>query len=101
MKSLTTTYPTKKILKIIVAALSLSFVMYSFAIASTTVTISDARVMNKNIQELRTELATLESDYYTLVNDLSLDQAYAEGFVADTGVSFAHVNETTLVAYRN
>jgi hypothetical protein len=91
----------KKTLNILVSATLLSFVLYSFAIASTTVHISDAKLMNEDILELRTELASLESSYYTMVNDLSLDQAYSEGFVSDTGVHFAHVNQTTLVAYRN
>lgn len=103
MKTLTHTinHSAKKVLKVLVAVLTLSFVMYSFAIASTTISISDSSLMNSDIQDLQTEIAGLESTYYTMINELSLEQAGVEGFIEEESVQFAHVNTATLVAYNN
>lgn len=84
-----------------VSTLILSFVMYSFAIASTTISVSDSSVMSSNIQDLQTEIASLESSYYTMINELSLEQAQAEGFVEEETIQFAHVNTSTVVALNN
>ena len=84
-----------------VAVLLLSFVMYSFAIASTTISISDSSLMSSDIQDLQTEIASLESTYYTMINELSLEHAEAEGFIEEESVQFAHVSSSTFVAYNN
>lgn len=97
----TISYSAKKIFTVILSAIALSFLMYSFAIASTTVTISDAQLMNHNIQELHTEIAGLESEYYTMINELSIEQATKEGFVEDADVAFAYVESSNYVAYNN
>ena len=99
--SRTITYSAKKIFTVLVAALLLSFVLYSFAIASTAVSIADSSVTNRSIQELRTEISELESTYYTMIDDLSLEQALEEGFVEDERAVFARVNSKTVVAYNN
>lgn len=95
------TYQNKKIATSLLSGITILFLLYSFAIASTTVNVSDAKLKDQSIQELRTELASLESNYYTMVNELSLDQALEEGFIENEEIRFAHVNQTTLVAYRN
>jgi|AntRauTorckE6833_2_1112554.scaffolds.fasta_scaffold96709_1 hypothetical protein len=103
MKISTTTinYSSKKVLTFVVAALVLSFGMYSFAIASTTISISDSSLINTDIQDLQTEIAELESSYYVMINELSLEQAMTEGFYEEESVQFAHVYPSTLVAYNN
>lgn len=97
----TINYSAKKALTVLVAVLAVSFVMYSFAIASTTISISDSSLMSSNIQDLQTEIATLESSYYTMINELTLQQAMEEGFIEEESVQFAHVNSATIVAYNN
>ncbi len=94
-------YNPRKIVRSLTIGIAILFVLYFFAIASTTVNVSDAKIKNQNVQELRTELASLESTYYTMVNELSLNHAIEEGFIESNEISFAHVNQTTLVAYRN
>ncbi len=84
-----------------VSAFAISFGLYSFAIASTTVNAADSNVLNGDIQELRTEIAELEGSYYAMMS--TIDEAYAlqEGYSLAENVSFAQVDQTTLVAYRN
>ena len=103
MKTLSTTITTsaKKVFTTMLAVIVCSFALYSFAIASTTVSISDSEIMNGKIQDVRTEIASLEGEYYTLINKLSLEEAQAEGFVKKEAVRFAHVQESTFVAYNN
>lgn len=99
--SRTIRYSGKQLLKSLLAGIILSFMLYSFAIASTTVTVSDSRSLNEDIQDLRTEIAELEGNYYTMINDLSVEQALAQGFTQDEHVSFAYVDKATYVAYNN
>lgn len=103
MKTITTTISTraKKIFTTMVAVILCSFALYSFAIASTTVSVADSKIMSGKIQDLRTEIASLESSYYTMISGLSLEQAQAEGFVAKEATGFAQVNEARFVAYNN
>ncbi len=93
------TYNTRRSLSFIIAGIILSFVLYSFAIASTTVSIADSSVTSRSIQELRTEVSELESKYYMMIDELSIEQAVEEGFVKDERAVFAHVNQSTVVAY--
>ena len=97
----TISYSAKKVFTVLIAALLLSFAMYSFAIASATINISDSNILNDDIQELRTEIAGLEGSYYSMIDGLSIQQAQVEGFVHDDRVVFAHVNDATFVAYNN
>jgi hypothetical protein len=103
MKTISTTITNKakQVFTTLLAVIVCSFALYSFAIASTTVSISDAKIMNGKIQDLRTEIAGLESEYYAMINDLSVEQAQIEGFVQKDTVRFAKVNESTYVAYNN
>ena len=95
------TYNPRKAFALILSGLALSFVLYSFAIASTTVSIADSSVTSRSIQELRTEVSELESTYYMMIDQLTIEQAVEEGFVEDERAVFAHVNQSTVVAYNN
>jgi hypothetical protein len=78
-----------------------SFVVYAFAIASTTIAVADSNVLNGNIQELRTEVAELEGTYYAMVSAMNQDHAQREGFTLEEDVVFAKLNQDTVVAYRD
>lgn len=82
-------------------AFAVSFVVYAFAIASTTIAVADSNVLNGNIQELRTEVAELEGTYYAMVSVMNEDHAQREGFMLEEDVVFAKLNQDTVVAYRN
>lgn len=95
------TFRTPKIFTSMVIAIVLSFGLYSFAIASTTVDVADSNVLNSDIQELRTEIAELEGNYYAMVSQMNEEHALTDGFSVDEDVAFARATQETVVAYRN
>ena len=76
-----------------------SFVLYGFAIASTTLSIADADTSNNDINELQTEIAELEVEYFDMIHELSLDEAELHGFTEVGNVRYARIDETKTVAY--
>lgn len=97
----TIAYSGRKIFSYLCGAIILSFALYSFAIASVTVHISDMQALDSDIENLRTEIAELERDYFTMVNNLTLNEALELGFTQDEYVSFAYVNKAQYVALNN
>ncbi len=89
----------QQLLSMVIAGIILSFVLYSYAIASTTLSISDAKNTNSEITELQTEIAELELEYYQMINAISLTQAEELGFDETKEVHYATINPTTNVAY--
>lgn len=76
-----------------------SFVLYSYAIASTTLAISSAEDMNHDIADLQTDIAELELHYYSLLNDISLEGASRLGLKEASSVEYAKIAPETTVAY--
>lgn len=89
----------KNILNILVSLIVVSFILYGFAIASTTVSIADANTYNRDINELQTEIAELEIEYFEIINTLSLEEAEKNGFSEISKLHYARVDETKTVAY--
>ena len=89
----------KKIFSTFVLGIVVSFVVYGFGIASTTLSIADAETHNHEINELQTEIAELEIAYFEMINNLSVDEAIVYGFNEVTEVKYAHINTTQSVAY--
>lgn len=100
LNTLKSTYhQRKKVFHALCTGLVLSFVCYSFAIASTTLSISESKDHNTQIQDLQTEIAELELAYFDMINTLSLEGAYEYGFDETPEVHFAHIEKNTSVAY--
>lgn len=89
----------KKLVKVLVFSIMFSFISYSFAIASTTLSVSESKSHNQDIQQLQTEIAELEAEYFTIISGLSLDGAKHYGFDETSSVHFAHLEPNTQVAY--
>ena len=83
----------------LIGGIILSFVLYGFAIASTTLSVADAETSNHNINELQTEIAELEVLYFSMINQLSLDQAASHGLNQVDTLKYVRVNQPTSVAY--
>ncbi|MCI5050998.1 MAG: hypothetical protein MRY57_01680 [Candidatus Pacebacteria bacterium] len=89
----------KKIFLALVGGICCSFLMYGFGIASTTISVADAKTHNHSIAELQTEIAELEIEYFERINALSLEEAGVLGMVEDKKVLYAHLEQETKVAY--
>jgi flagellar basal body-associated protein FliL len=89
----------KKLLKVVLGSILVLFVCYGFAIASTTISIADAQTHNQDINELQTEIAELEIEYFEIVNTLSLGEAEILGFSELSNVKYARVDQGRSVAY--
>lgn len=83
----------------IVGGIIVSFLLYSFAITSTTLAIAEAKTDNTEIQELQTEIAELEVTYFEIINTLSLEEAQQDGFSEISNLHYARINEAKAVAY--
>jgi len=99
MQKIKTENGRRNILNILIGCIVISFVLYGFAIASTTVSIADANTHNHDIDELQTEIAELEIEYFEIINTLSLDQAEENGFSEISNLHYARIDETKTVAY--
>ncbi len=60
----------KKIVFGMLFAIVLLFTTYSYAIASTTFSVSDMKTKNVKISELQTEISELEYEYFSIIDDL-------------------------------
>jgi hypothetical protein len=89
----------KNIFNLLVVSIIASFVLYGFAIASTTLSIADANTHNRDINELQTEIAELEIEYFEIVNTLSLEEAQEEGFQEVSNIHYARIDDRKSVAY--
>ena len=89
----------QQLFRLMVTGIVVSFVLYGFAIASTTLSIADADTHNNDINELHTEIAELEIKYFEMINTLSIEEASVYGFNEVSDMSYAHINETKAVAY--
>lgn len=85
--------------KLMLVSIGLLFVLYGFAIASTTISIADARTHNQDINDLQTEIAELEIQYFEQVNTLSLGEAQELGFNELSNIQYARIDQTKAVAY--
>ena len=65
----------RQLFRLLAAGIVTSFVLYGFAIAHTTLAIADADADNQAITDLETEIAELEAVYFTMVNNLSIEEA--------------------------
>lgn len=91
----------KKTTLMLFSALFVSFMMYSYAIASTTFSISDMEKKNVEIQDLQTEIAELEVEYFDLINSLDIARAEKMGLSELKSVSYAELNADTRLAYNS
>ncbi len=98
-QKLQTAQGRKNIFRALLTGITLSFVLYSFAIASTTLSISESKSYSQSMRDLQTELAELEVEYFDMINTLSLTEAQERGFNETASVNFAHVDKNTSVAY--
>lgn len=63
----------KKIIFGMFFVIVLLFATYSYAIASTTLSVSDMKIKNIKIADLQTEISELESEYFSIINNISVD----------------------------
>lgn len=89
----------KKLFTLLLCGIAVSFILYGFAITATTISIANADSHNKDINELQTEIAELEIEYFEIINTLSMDQAQAQGFSELSELHYAVIDETRSVAY--
>jgi len=103
MKTLTqqlqTSSTRSRIFRAALTGIIVSFVLYGFAIANTTLSIADADTYNNEVNELQTEIAELEVHYFDIINELSITEAQESGFTEVSSVRYAHINKNTSVAY--
>lgn len=89
----------QKMFTTLVAGIIVSFVLYSYAIASTTLALSNVEDMNGDIGELQTEIAELELEYYGMLNDISIPEAESLGFTETKNIQYANIDVDSSVAY--
>ncbi|MFT7328177.1 MAG: hypothetical protein ACI870_000357 [Crocinitomicaceae bacterium] len=89
----------KNVFTMLLFGIAVSFILYGFAIASTTLSIANADTDNKNINELQTEIAELEIEYFEIINTLSIEHAEAKGFYELSNVHYAVIGEKKSFAY--
>ncbi len=89
----------KKLVHVLLGSIALLFVVYSFGIASTTINIADAKMYDQDINELQTEIAELEVEYFEIINILSIDEAEKYGFTETSNLHYAYIDKTKAVAY--
>ena len=89
----------QQLFRLMLIGIVMSFVLYGFAIASTTISIADADMNNNEINQLQTEIAELEIKYFEMINDLSIQEAELYGLNEVPEVHYAHINETKSIAY--
>lgn len=89
----------KNLIKILLCGIVVSFILYGFAIAATTISIADADTDNKEITELQTEIAELEIQYFQMINTFSVEEAEVHGFSELANVHYAVIDENKSVAY--
>jgi|AntAceMinimDraft_6_1070360.scaffolds.fasta_scaffold06662_5 hypothetical protein len=89
----------QNLFKSLILGLIISFGSYSFAIASTTLSISETKSHNQAIQQLQTEIAELEGEYFAIINTLSLSEAEMYGLTETPSIHFAHIKQDIAVAY--
>ena len=95
---MTTQYFVRKKLAMIIIAMVFSFLLYSYAIASSTLSIASSRQLNQDILELQTQISELESEYHEKMIALDLANATEKGFEEITTLYFVSVESSTEVA---
>jgi hypothetical protein len=98
IKKMNTPEGRKLLSRSLIVGMGFFFGCYSFAIASTTLSIARSREYNESIQEVQTNIAELEAEYFALINTLSLEGAEMHGFAETSRVHFVHKNPDTAVA---
>jgi len=98
-RNMTIQYILRKKTMMIFIAIIFSFFLYSYAIASTTISIADSRQLNKDILELQTQIAELEWEYQEKISTLDIEDAHAEGFDDISKLYFVSVDDSTEVAF--
>ena len=89
----------RKIFRTFLLGITVSFLLYGFGIASTTLSVADAETSNYEINELQTEIAELEIEYFEIINTLSADEALLYGFNEVNNIKYAYIDQTKSVAY--
>jgi len=89
----------KKVVSVIFFAIVLSFLTYSYAIASTTFSISNMKMKNSEIQDLETEITELEVHYFSMVHSVSEKNAEEYGMKEVENVGYVNLAQDTVVAY--
>lgn len=77
------------------------FFAYSSAIASATLSITDMQEKNIEIQDLETEIAELEFEYFEIMNAINQHDAQVYGLAEVTDVSYASLDAEISVAYND
>ncbi len=88
----------KKIVLGMLFAIVLLFASYSYAIASTTLSVYDIKTKNSKIAELQTEISGLEYEYFSIIDTLpkSIKDYKLENLKE---VGYASVENKVKVAY--
>jgi hypothetical protein len=89
----------KNIIIGMVFAIIFSFAGYSYAIASTTFSASDMKTKNNKIASIRTNIAELELEYLSLLEDVSLDDANSLNLKETKNTGYISLKKDTHVAY--
>ncbi len=89
----------KKVISGVIIAIVLSFITYSYAIASTTFSTSDSRSKDIEIQELQTEIAELEINYFKMMNSISVADAGRYGMKELKTIGYADIDSQVTVAF--
>jgi len=89
----------KKIISAMLFAIALSFGMYSYAIASTTFFACNIEEKSSQIQDLETDIAELEIEYFAMIDDLSSTDVSSFGLQEISHVGYASLEKNTVVAY--
>jgi hypothetical protein len=91
-------YIGRKKIAMLLIAIAFSFVLYSYAIASTTISIASSRQLNKDILELQTQISELEWEHHEKLMALDLADAHNKGFTEINTLYFVSVDDSTEVA---
>lgn len=70
-----------------------SFASYSYAIAGTIISTSDAKTRSVEISDLQTEIAELELEYFNIIQGVSLANAEELGFFETQDVSYLYLQD--------
>jgi len=85
----------KRIIGGIIFAILLSFLSYSYAIASTSFSASNMKEKNSEITVLETDIAELEQQYLSLLDSLSLEDVQKYHLSPVQNIGFANQEKNT------
>jgi hypothetical protein len=95
------TFKKHKKQSILFFAITVSFFSYAYAIADTTVSISNAEMVSQDLQEIETDIAELELAFFDKIDNFSIEMAAELNMSETKMVYYSNRNEQATVAYNN